>query len=518
MLSQTLTRSPEIVAVVRDAVAMLPVLIDELEYGSPPVGAADGIAARADAISGREGGALPTAAPSPAPLAAVETGEMAPVAATEPAPAPATEVDPVLQDIFRKETVGHVAAVRDYIQRRSQDPAPHPVTEDLYRACHTLSGIAKTAGVRQGIKVAEPMEHYIRKLHDVGHGLPAEGLSLLKDTLRALENVVDHFDEDTGFFPDHRRLIVGWHGLERSLDGELARLSAPAESPSIPPGSAEFAVADAGDSPGGARSSDDQYDVELPAVDVEFDADIAGIFSEEASELLEQADAVLGRWRRDRADAGSVIELKRILHTLKGGARMAGLRAMGDLSHEMESALESFESGAAPADTQAIAVLQAALDALHQMRDAAGGGQAMAPTAALIERIRAIGASQRPAAPVAPPAAVVPRRADARRTAPGRCHAARGRIAAGHDATARGGRACGDAGPSARSRAARSADRLGGSGGARRDQRDPRDGARPAGARAGRRRRAAGARTRRRGASGRVAQQLRRGEHLPRAR
>ena len=408
VLSQTLTRSPEILAVVRDAVAMLPVLIDELEYGSPPVGTADAIAARADAISGRDGGALPTAAPSPAPLAAVETGEMAPVAATEPAPAPATEVDPVLQDIFRKETVGHVAAVRDYIQRRSQDPAPHPVTEDLYRACHTLSGIAKTAGVRQGIKVAEPMEHYIRKLHDVGHGLPAEGLSLLKDTLRALENVVDHFDEDTGFFPDHRRLLVGWHGLERSLDGELARLSAPAESPSIPPGSVEFAVTDAGAPPAEARSTDNQYDVELPAVDVEFDADIAGIFSEEASELLELADAVLGRWRRDRADAGSVIELKRILHTLKGGARMAGLRAMGDLSHEMESALESFESDAAPADTQAIAALQAALDALHQMRDAAGGGQAMAPTAALIERIRAIGARQRPAAPAAPSAAVVP--------------------------------------------------------------------------------------------------------------
>ena len=360
VLSQTLTRSPEIISVVRDAVAMLPVLIDELEYGSPPVGTADAIAARADAISGREGGGLPTAAPSPAPLAAVETGEMAPVAATEPAPAPATEVDPVLQDIFRKETVGHVAAVRDYIQRRSQDPAPHPVTEDLYRACHTLSGIAKTAGVRQGIKVAEPMEHYIRKLHDVGHGLPAEGLSLLKDTLRALENVVDHFDEDTGFFPDHRRLLVGWHGLERSLDGELARLSAPAESPSIPPGSVEFAVADAGAPPAEARSTDNQYDVELPAVDVEFDADIAGIFSEEASELLELADAVLGRWRRDRADAGSVIELKRILHTLKGGARMAGLRAMGDLSHEMESALESFESDAAPADTQAIAALPGA--------------------------------------------------------------------------------------------------------------------------------------------------------------
>ena len=316
----------------------------------------------------------------------------------------------MLQDIFRKEAAGHVAAVRDYINRRSQDTAPHPVTEALYRACHTLSGIAKTAGVRQGIKVAEPMEHYIRKLHDVGHGLPAEGLGLLTDTLRALENVVDHFDEDTGYFPDHRRLIVSWHALERSLDGELARISAAAESPSIPPGSVEFAAPATElpvvpTQPPGAVPA---YDIELSAPDVEFDADIAAIFSEEANELLEQADAVLGRWTRDRADGRSVIELKRILHTLKGGALMAGLRSMGDLSHEMESALALLESGEAAADDQAIDALQAALDALQHMRDAASGGQAMTPAVELIARVRAIGAPQRPAAAVVPPPIVAP--------------------------------------------------------------------------------------------------------------
>ncbi len=103
--------------------------------------------------------------------------------------------------------------------------APYPVTEALHRAAHTLSGIAKTAGVRQGIKVAEPMEHYIRKLHDNGHGLPEEGLLLLRDTVHSLENVVEHVEEDTGYFPDHGRLIAGWHALERSLDAELARLA-----------------------------------------------------------------------------------------------------------------------------------------------------------------------------------------------------------------------------------------------------------------------------------------------------
>ena len=82
VLSQTLTRSPDIIAVVRDAVAMLPVLVDELEYGSPPAPAADAIAARADAIAGREGGGLPAAAPAPArppaaPAQAVEEDQSA---------------------------------------------------------------------------------------------------------------------------------------------------------------------------------------------------------------------------------------------------------------------------------------------------------------------------------------------------------------------------------------------------------------------------------------------------------
>ena len=84
-------------------------------------------------------------------------------------------MDPVLREIFRKETAGHILVVREFIERCARSVAPHPITEALYRACHTLSGIAKTAGARQGIKVAEPMEHYVRKLHDNGHGLPAEG-------------------------------------------------------------------------------------------------------------------------------------------------------------------------------------------------------------------------------------------------------------------------------------------------------------------------------------------------------
>ena len=49
------------------------------------------------------------------------------------------------------------------------------------------------------------------------------------------------------------------------------------------------------------------------------------------------------QWSQQKSDEASaqdynaVMELQRYLHTLKGGARMAELEEISDLSHEMES-------------------------------------------------------------------------------------------------------------------------------------------------------------------------------------
>ena len=55
----------------------------------------------------------------------------------------------------------------------------------------------------------------------------------------------------------------------------------------------------------------------------EYDAEIAAIFTEESAELLESADKALIEWIKERSSQ-PMEELKRHLHTLKGGARMAG--------------------------------------------------------------------------------------------------------------------------------------------------------------------------------------------------
>ena len=180
MISQTLARSPDIVAMVREAVALLPQLVDELEgtriTAAPIIGA-----------PGRTPAALrcPAARPPRRLRPALRPAAGAVAEALVRA-----AMDPVLHDIFRKETAGHVDGGARLHRALRPGAAPYAVTEALHRACHTLSGIAKTAGARQGIKVAEPMEHYVRKLHDNGHGLPEEGLALLRDTVRSLENVV----------------------------------------------------------------------------------------------------------------------------------------------------------------------------------------------------------------------------------------------------------------------------------------------------------------------------------------
>ncbi len=50
----------------------------------------------------------------------------------------------------------------------------------------------------------------------------------------------------------------------------------------------------------------------------DFDPDVAGIFTEEATELLEVCESQLAAWRDDPGSADRPAALKRPLHTLKG--------------------------------------------------------------------------------------------------------------------------------------------------------------------------------------------------------
>ncbi len=70
------------------------------------------------------------------------------------------------------------------------------------------------------------------------------------------------------------------------------------------------------------------------------DADLFPIFEEEALELMPQLGGALRQWTARPENMGARGEALRVLHTLKGSARLAGALRLGEMTHRMESAIE----------------------------------------------------------------------------------------------------------------------------------------------------------------------------------
>ena len=435
IIDKTLSRTPGMMVVLRNSVAALPQLVEQLETGRQSSVPVESLMARAFAYAdGRDPeqskaavapeDRAPTeqnAAPSWASESAVHTThvstafaataftattfaatEVVPIAplAVPSSPAP---MDSTLHDIYSKETSSHLSEIREYLKKRSGQPAPHDIPESVFRAIHTLSGSSKMAEARHGIRITEPLNNVMRKVFDSGHGLSDEGLATLEDSVSAIDNVVSHINESTGFFTDQPALLARLRDLEAEVDAQLARESSETSASVIMPGlidvsdilpppieseptAAEEPPAVVATAPEPAPSAA----VEEPPQAEAFDHEIANIYSEEATELLDAAQTSLSAWKLDRKNSQRVAELQRQLHTLKGGARMAGIAAMGDLSHELETLVIQIDSGTVAADDHAHAVMQESIDELAHMRDKVSQGTLPPKATALMHQIRSL--------------------------------------------------------------------------------------------------------------------------------
>ncbi|TXT35949.1 MAG: Chemotaxis protein histidine kinase-like protein [Comamonadaceae bacterium] len=84
-------------------------------------------------------------------------------------------------------------------------------------------------------------------------------------------------------------------------------------------------------------------DEDIEARDV-LDVDLFPIFEEEALELLPQLSAALRQWSAQSGNSAARQQVLRVLHTLKGSARLAGAMRLGEMAHRMESAVEEVDS------------------------------------------------------------------------------------------------------------------------------------------------------------------------------
>lgn len=138
----------------------------------------------------------------------------------------------------------------------------------------------------------------------------------------------------------------------------------------------------------------------------EIDPELMEIFHEEAVDLMETVSNALADWRDDTENRAAIADLKRALHTIKGGARMAGATTMGSISHATESLLEQVELGTLKTSPELHDLLDESCDVLHAMLDQEEAGQPLPEAYRLVARLNAVVAggsieSQALSAPVA---------------------------------------------------------------------------------------------------------------------
>lgn len=354
LINRTMVRTPPMVDFIVEACGAVPELVEQLEIGTVPSADINLLIARANAFT--EGD----------PNAAVLTIR-SPLVEQPAAVEPALEMDPVLLDIFSKETAGHLQVIVDYLRACEGHSPPFAVTDKLHRACHTLHGSANMANVERGVAVAAALNRLVRRVYDYKLGLQQSGLDGLRAAGRALAAIVADINQPERKRADYTALITHLSKLADAVQPELTIVQEDEPEPVM---------------------AAQEPSPEPAAAEPEYDAEIAAIFTEESAELLEMADKALVEWSRNRQSRQALEELKRHLHTLKGGARMAGIAAMGDLSHELETLLLGVDEGRVRSTPAIDELMQHSIDELHRMRDAVMAGKGVAAAKDLEKRIQ----------------------------------------------------------------------------------------------------------------------------------
>jgi len=358
LINHTLLRTPPMIDFIQLAAAAVPELVEQLEVGTEPTANISLFIARANAFADGD--------PNAAVLEIAVRESEQPVEEK-----PALEMDPVLYDIFSKETAGHLQVITDYLAACEGHEPPFDVTDKLHRACHTLHGSANMANVERGVAVAAVLNRFVRRVFDHKIGFQQSGLDALRAAAGALETIVGDINNSVRDRADYKALIDHIANVSDSvLPGDESVVEAP---PVVVQEVSKPVVAD--------EPADEEPQ------EAEYDAEIAAIFTEESAELLEEADQALIDWSKDRSQQ-PMEELKRHLHTLKGGARMAGITAMGNLSHELETLLISVDEGRVKATPAVEDLLQRSIDELHRMRDTVIAGKQVRPSTELEQRIQ----------------------------------------------------------------------------------------------------------------------------------
>jgi len=384
LLEQVAAVLPEMVAHLQGGPATaldyeaLRLLADEFAAGNQPdVPAGPTLAART------AGTVVPATGMRAVPAAAV----VEPVIGVPPSGAGILpQLDETLLQIFTVEARGHLATLEEEISA-CRAAGGCTVSANLIRATHTLRGSGRSVGLKFMSDACGNMEKLLQEIETLHQTVNETHLYFLQEIHRNVSQLVSALS-DNGIDPIPMRdnLIA----LAVDIQHELEILEGQGGSA---PGAGSFAPVTAGFAPVTPAAQIPPVGVPATAVSAQaehIDPELLEIFQEEAIDLLQSIEESLTRWRADNDDRGAVSDLKRALHTLKGGARMAGAMTMGSVSHDTESLLEQVENGSIQVNSDLLDLLDEVHDTVAAMLDQLQSGQPVDDASLLQARINAL--------------------------------------------------------------------------------------------------------------------------------
>jgi chemosensory pili system protein ChpA (sensor histidine kinase/response regulator) len=261
--------------------------------------------------------------------------------------------DSSLNSVFLNETGGHLAVLAEFIERSRSKSVGTDFDADLRRAMHTLRGSSRAAGVSSMAELAAALEDFTNVMHSQHRHTDPSSLDLLDRSHKMLLGLAETVEQPHAVIPD-------WESLRDQISVLVSELTHETSEPQV-----------------------------TPAPQEELDPELLEIFLEEAKELLDALESELSDWEAAVDNPSAVAKLQRTLHTIKGGARLTGVAAVGDLSHAMESVFESVTERRVVPSERLSGLVRHAADALAQCIEQLFQGVVPGSHPAMITRLEA---------------------------------------------------------------------------------------------------------------------------------
>jgi chemosensory pili system protein ChpA (sensor histidine kinase/response regulator) len=233
---------------------------------------------------------------------------------------PDDDIDSELLEIFLEEAQEIMEAAGIALQRWQADPENLRDVAELQRELHTLKGGARMAEMSDVADLCHELESIYEGLHDGRVQFREVLIPLLNSYHDILDDMLEHIRNGQSYELDPK-VVVKIHSVAKGAD--------------------PLSVDDIELQPEVIAVDNDIVSLDFD----ESDHEILEIFLEEAHELQEELDAVLQEWKLTPDNLRATEEVQRIMHTLKGGARMGGLTEVGDLAHDFETSMVKAQKG-----------------------------------------------------------------------------------------------------------------------------------------------------------------------------